>query len=280
MDAHTLQNILRSKYDIDEELHTEGIFVARQGGTMKAKGLFSIGIGERFIVVAGINPRGPEIDYNPVSLTPVGLTGVTYKNASMIVTISSPLKGKNSFQLCSSSKAVAIWDDLTTAIDYLASKLRGDICCSASLSASSSSSSDASVDADHEYTYQRGFIGRTLLNYRCLSPQRFPTADRSFRSISLPDMVCGPTDANSACRQHVKIGHSLDCVDVSLDIFINDNYNNRNEAIQQENFTAPDTVIMQNCGQLTDERRTDMSIKQPSLLERFLRLFTCCISKR
>ncbi|KAH3886314.1 hypothetical protein DPMN_010318 [Dreissena polymorpha] len=57
MDAHTLQNILRSKYNINEELHAEGIFVARQGGTVKANGLFSIGIGERFIVVAGIKPR-------------------------------------------------------------------------------------------------------------------------------------------------------------------------------------------------------------------------------
>ncbi|KAH3837582.1 hypothetical protein DPMN_110977 [Dreissena polymorpha] len=69
----------------------EGIFVVQQGGTMKANGLFSIWIGERFVVVAGINPRGPEIDYNPVSLTPVGLIGITYKNVSMIVTISSPL---------------------------------------------------------------------------------------------------------------------------------------------------------------------------------------------
>ncbi|KAH3727376.1 hypothetical protein DPMN_053310 [Dreissena polymorpha] len=163
---------------------------------MKANGLFSIGIGERFIVVAGINLRGPEIDYNPVSFIPVGVLGVTYKNASMMVTISSPLKGKNSFQLCSSSKAAAIWDDFTTAIDYLASKLSFDIWCSAPLSASSASS-DASVNVEHEYmyTYQRGLIDRTLLNYRCLFPQRFPAADRSFSSISLPDMVCGHADA-------------------------------------------------------------------------------------
>ncbi|KAH3841970.1 uncharacterized protein LOC127875916 [Dreissena polymorpha] len=147
MDAHTLQYILRSKYNINEKFQAEGIFVVLQGSTMKAKGLFSIGIGERIVVVAGINPRGPEIDYNPVFLIPVGLLGVTYKNASMIVTISTPLKGKNSFQLCSSSKAAAIWNDFTTAIDYLASKLSGDIRCSASLSASSS---DASVDAEPE----------------------------------------------------------------------------------------------------------------------------------
>ncbi|KAH3701289.1 hypothetical protein DPMN_076272 [Dreissena polymorpha] len=269
MYAHTLQNILRSKYNINEELHAEGIFVARQGGTMKANSLFSIGIGERFIVVAGINPRGPEIDYNPVSLTPVGLAGVTYKNASTIVTISSPLKGKNSFQLISSSKAAAIWDDFTTAIDYLASKLSGDIWCSAlstSSSSSSSSLSDASVDAKHDY--------------RRLPPQIFPTADRSFSSISLPDMVCGSINAkHAACHQHVKRGPSLDCVYVSFDSFINDD-TNLNAAIQQEDLTAPDTDIAQNCGQLTDERRTDMSSKQPSLLERFLRFFTCCISKR
>ncbi|KAH3741528.1 hypothetical protein DPMN_048253 [Dreissena polymorpha] len=93
MDAHTLQNILRSKYNIDEELHTDGIFVALQGGTMKANGLFCIGIGEKFVVVAGIHTRGPDFDYNPMSLSPVGLLGVTYTNASTIVTISSPLKG-------------------------------------------------------------------------------------------------------------------------------------------------------------------------------------------
>ncbi|KAH3841637.1 uncharacterized protein LOC127880066 [Dreissena polymorpha] len=281
MDAHTLQNILRNKYNINEKLQAEVIFVALQGGTMKANGLFSIGIGERFVVVAGINPRGPDIDYNPVSLSSVGLLGVTYENASTIVTISSPLKGKNSFQLCSSSKAAAIWNDFTTAIDYQASKLSGDSWCSASLSASSSLS-DASVDVEQMYTYQRNFIGRTLLNNRCLSPQRFPTADRSFSSISLPDMIYGPTDANSACRQHVKRGHSLNCVDVSLYSFINDNDTNRNAAMHQVEFTAPDTVIGQHCGQLTDERRTDKSSKQTSLLERFLllRLFTCCISKR
>ncbi|KAH3727411.1 hypothetical protein DPMN_053346 [Dreissena polymorpha] len=113
MDAHTLQYILRSKYNINEKLQVMGIFVVLQGGTMKANGLFRIGIGERFVVVSGINPRGPVIDYNPVSLTPVGLLGVTYTNVSMMVTISSPLKGKNSFQLCSSSKAAAIWDDFT-----------------------------------------------------------------------------------------------------------------------------------------------------------------------
>ncbi|KAH3841843.1 hypothetical protein DPMN_115324 [Dreissena polymorpha] len=94
-------------------------------------------------------------------------------------------------------------------------------------------------------------------------------------------MVFGPADAkHAACRQNVKRGHSLDCADVSFDSFINDNYNNRNAAIQQVDFTAPDTFIGQNCGQLTDERRTDMPSKQPSLLERFLRIFTCCISKR
>ncbi|KAH3727380.1 hypothetical protein DPMN_053314 [Dreissena polymorpha] len=70
MDAHTLQYILRSKYNINEKLQVMGIFVVLQGGTMKANGLFRIGIGERFVVVSGINPRGPEIDYNPVSLTP------------------------------------------------------------------------------------------------------------------------------------------------------------------------------------------------------------------
>ncbi|KAH3859165.1 hypothetical protein DPMN_101881 [Dreissena polymorpha] len=102
MDAYTLQNILRSKYYINEKLQAEGIYMALQRGIMKANGMFSIGIGEKFVVVAGINTRGPDIDFNPVSLTPVGLLGVTYKNASMIVTISSPLKGKNSFQLCSS----------------------------------------------------------------------------------------------------------------------------------------------------------------------------------
>ncbi|KAH3803738.1 hypothetical protein DPMN_132006 [Dreissena polymorpha] len=266
-------------YNINEKLQAEGIFVVLQGGTMKANGLFSIGIGERCVVVAGINPRGPEIDHNPVSLTPVGLLGVTYKNASMIVTISSPLKGKISFQLCSSSKAAAIWDDFTTAMYYLASKLSGDIWYSASLS-SLSSSSDASVDAEHEYTYQRGFIGLTLLNYRCLSPQRFPTADRSFSSISLTDMVCGPTDAKrGACRHYVLRGHSLDCVDMSMDSFIDDYYTIQNEATQPKDFTAPDTVIGHNFGQLTDERRTDMSSKQQSLLERLLRFFTCCLSK-
>ncbi|KAH3853758.1 uncharacterized protein LOC127875368 isoform X2 [Dreissena polymorpha] len=282
MDAHTLQNILRSNYNINEKFQAEGIFIALQGGTMKANGLFSIGIGERFVVVAGITTRGPDIDYNPVSLTPVGLLGVTYKNVSMIVTISSPLKGKNFFQLCSISKAAAIWNDFTTAIDYmyLASKLSGDIWCSASHSASSSSS-DASVDVEHAYTYQRGFIGLTLLNYRCLSPQRFPTADRSFSSISLPDMVCGSSNAkHAACRQHVKRGHSLDCVDMSMDSFINDFDTNQNAATHQEDFTAPDTVIGKNCGQLTDERRTDMSSKQPSLLKRFQSFFTCCISMR
>ncbi|KAH3841844.1 hypothetical protein DPMN_115325 [Dreissena polymorpha] len=174
MDAHALQNILRSKYNNNEKLQAEGIFVALQGGTMKANGLFSIGIGERFEVVAGINPRGPDIDYNPVSYTPVRLRGVTYTNARMIVTISSPLKGKNSFQLCSRSKAAAIWNDFTTAIDNQASKLSSDIWCSASLSASSSSSTDASVNVEHEYKYQRGFIRRALLTHRCMSPQRFP----------------------------------------------------------------------------------------------------------
>ncbi|KAH3841688.1 uncharacterized protein LOC127880048 [Dreissena polymorpha] len=279
MGAHTLQKILRSKYNLNEKLQAKCVFVALQGGTMKANGLFSIGTGERFVVVAGINPHGPDIDYNPVSFTPVVMLGVTYKNASTIVTISIPLKGKNSFQLCSSSKAAAIWKDFTTAIDYQASKLLGDICCSASLSVSSSSS-DASVNVKHEDTYQRDFIGRTLLKGRCLSPQRFPTADRSFSSISLPDMVCGPTDAKHvACLQHVKRGHSLDCVNVSLDSFINDNDTNRNAAMKQVDFTATDTVIGKNYGQLTDERRTDMSSKQPSLLERFLRLFTCCVSK-
>ncbi|KAH3886313.1 hypothetical protein DPMN_010317 [Dreissena polymorpha] len=94
-------------------------------------------------------------------------------------------------------------------------------------------------------------------------------------------MVCGPTDAkHAACRQHVMRGHSLDCVDVSFESFIIDNDTNRNAEIQQENITAPDTVTGQNCGQITDERRTDMSSKQPSLFKRFLRLFTCCISKR
>ncbi|KAH3727410.1 hypothetical protein DPMN_053345 [Dreissena polymorpha] len=94
-------------------------------------------------------------------------------------------------------------------------------------------------------------------------------------------MVCGPTDAkHAACRQHVKRGHSLDCVGVFFDSFINDNDNNRNAAIQHEDLTAPETVIGQNCGQLTNERRTDQSSKQPNLLERFLRFFTCCISKR
>ncbi|KAH3885845.1 hypothetical protein DPMN_009844 [Dreissena polymorpha] len=112
------------QYNTNEELHTEGIFVARQGGTIKANGLFSIGIGERFVIVAGINPRGPDIDYKSVSLSPVGLLSVTYTNASMIVTISSPLKGKNSIQLCSSSKTAAIWDGFTTAIDYHASEIK------------------------------------------------------------------------------------------------------------------------------------------------------------
>ncbi|KAH3738249.1 hypothetical protein DPMN_044879 [Dreissena polymorpha] len=170
-----------------------------------------------------------------------------------------------------------MWDDFTTAIDCMASKFSCDIWCSASLSALSSSS-DVCVDVEHDYTFPRGFIKLTLLNYRCLSRQRFPTADRSFSSISLPDMVCGPTnDKHAACRQHVKRGHSLDCVDVSFESLINDNDINRNAAVRHQDFTAPDTA---NCGQLTDERRTDMSCKQPSLLERFLRIFTCCIRKR
>ncbi|KAH3789594.1 hypothetical protein DPMN_167779 [Dreissena polymorpha] len=262
MDAHTLQSILRSKYNINEKLLAEGIFVSLQGGYMKAHGPFSIRIGERFVVVAGINSRGPDIDYNPVSLTPVGMLSVTYKYASRIVTISSQLKGTNSFQLCSSSNVAAIWDDFTSAIDNQASTLSGDIWCSASLSVSSSSSSDASVNVENTYTFQRGFIGQTLLNYRCLSPQMFPRADRSFSSIYLPDIVCGPIDAkHAACRQHVKRGHSLDRVHVSFDRFINDNDTNRNAAIHQVDFTLPDTVIGQNCGQLTGERLTNMSSK-------------------
>ncbi|KAH3886134.1 hypothetical protein DPMN_010135 [Dreissena polymorpha] len=159
-------------------------------------------------------------------------------------------------------------------------KLSDDIWCSASLSASSSSSY-TSVNAEQEYTYERGFKGLNLLNYRFCLIKRFLTADRSFSFISLPDIVCGPTDAkDAACRQHVKRGHSLDCVDVSFESLINDNDTNRNAAIQQENITAPETVIGQNFGQLNDERRTDMSRKQPSLFERFLRFFTCCIGKR
>ncbi|KAH3789552.1 hypothetical protein DPMN_167733 [Dreissena polymorpha] len=205
MDAHTLQRILRSKYNINEKLLAESIYVSLQGGYMKAHGPFSIGIGERFVVVAGINPRGPDIDYNPVPLTPVGMLSVTYKYAIRIVTISSQLKGTNSFQLCSSSNVAAIWDDFTSAIDNQASTLSGDIWCSASLSASSSSS-DTYVNVENEYTFQRGFIGQTLLIYRCLSPQRFPRADRSFSFIYLPDMVCGPIDTkHAACRQHVMI---------------------------------------------------------------------------
>ncbi|KAH3841971.1 hypothetical protein DPMN_115458 [Dreissena polymorpha] len=44
-------------------------------------------------------------------------------------------------------------------------------------------------------------------------------------------MVCGPTDAkHPAFRQHVLRGHSLDCVDVSFDSFINDNDTNRCQA--------------------------------------------------
>ncbi|KAH3738259.1 hypothetical protein DPMN_044890 [Dreissena polymorpha] len=113
---------------------------------MKANGLFSIGIGERFVVVAGITPADRISTTIRCSLTPVVLLGVTYKNASMIVTIYSPLKGKNSFQLYSSSKSAAIWDDFTTAIDHMASKFSCDIWCSASLSALSSSSSDVCVD--------------------------------------------------------------------------------------------------------------------------------------
>ncbi|KAH3841969.1 hypothetical protein DPMN_115456 [Dreissena polymorpha] len=98
--------------------------------------------------------------------------------------------------------------------------------------------------------------------------------------LTASSMIMIPTDAKHVvCRQHVKRCHSLDCVDMSLDSFINDYDTNQNATTQQEDFTAPDTVIGQNCGQLTDERRTDMPSKQNSLLQRFIRLSTCCISK-
>ncbi|KAH3853746.1 uncharacterized protein LOC127875369 [Dreissena polymorpha] len=279
MDANTLQCILRSKYNIDEKLQADGIFVALLGGTVEAIGLYGIGIGERCVVVAGINLRGPHIDYDLVSLTPIGVLDVKYKNASRIITISSQFKARQAFQLCSNEKAAAIWDDFTTAIDCLSSKSGGDIWCSASLSISSSS--DASMDIEYERNYQRHFTGGTIRNYRCVPPQRLPTADESFRSISLPDMACGPTDAKHALwRQHVKRGHSLDCVDVSFDSFINGDVTNRNAIFEQVDLTAHAAVIGEISGQLTNERRVDLSRKPSSLAERFRRFFTCCRSKR
>ncbi|KAH3853754.1 hypothetical protein DPMN_096286 [Dreissena polymorpha] len=99
VDANTLQSILRSKYSIDEKLQAESISVALLGGTVEAIGLYGIGIGDRCVVVAGINLRGPHIDYDLVSLTPRGLLDVKYKNASRIITISSQFKAKQAFQL-------------------------------------------------------------------------------------------------------------------------------------------------------------------------------------
>ncbi|KAH3837581.1 hypothetical protein DPMN_110976 [Dreissena polymorpha] len=75
-------------------------------------------------------------------------------------------------------------------------------------------------------------------------------------------MVCGPTDdKHGACRQHVLRGHSLDCVDMSLDSFINNNDTNQNAAIQQEDFTAPDTVYWATL-RATNRRATDGYVKQ------------------
>ncbi|KAH3853753.1 hypothetical protein DPMN_096285 [Dreissena polymorpha] len=137
------------------------------------------------------------------------------------------------------------------------------------------------MDIEYERNYQRPFIGGALFNYRCVSLQRSPTADGSFRSISLPDMVCGPTDAKHAVwRQHVKKGHSLDCVDVSFDSFINGNDAKRNAIFEQVDLTAHAAVIGEISGQLTNEERTDLSRKPSSLAEMFRRYFTCCNSKR
>ncbi|KAH3859003.1 uncharacterized protein LOC127872653 [Dreissena polymorpha] len=207
MEANTLQSVLRCKYNIHETLQAEGIFVALLSGTMDAVGLFSIGIGERCVVVAGINLCGPHIDYDLKSLTPARLLGVTYKNCSKIITFSSQFKSKQSFQICSSAKAAAIWDEITTAIDCLRSKPSGEIWSSASLT--TSSSSGASISGNH-------------LNYRCLPRKMFHAADVSYSLTSLSDSESGPRDAKHAVwRQHVKKGHSLDCANLSFDNFVN-----------------------------------------------------------
>ncbi|KAH3851053.1 hypothetical protein DPMN_093531 [Dreissena polymorpha] len=264
MEANTLQSVLRSKYNIDEILLAEGMFVALHGGSMDAIGLFSIGIGERCVVVAGINLRGPHIDYDLKSLTPMGLLGVTYKNCSRVITISSQFKAKQSFQLCSSRKAAAVWDDFTTAIDCLRSKQGGDIWCSASFT--TSSSSGASISATH---------------YRCVHRKRFPKFDVSDRSISLSDVDLGPTDAEHAVWcQHVKRGHSLDCVNLAFDDFVNDNDSNLNAISQQVSWTAHATPLGEAAVQTTNERHTDVSSKPSSLAERFERLLNCCRTKR
>ncbi|KAH3851048.1 hypothetical protein DPMN_093526 [Dreissena polymorpha] len=286
MEANTLQSVLRSKYNIDDRLQAEGIFVALHGGTLDAIGLFSIGIGERWVVVAGINLRGPHIDYDLKSLTPVGLLGVTYKNCSRVITISSQFKSKQSFQLCSSRKDAAVWDDFTTAIDCLRSKCSGDIWCSASLT--TSSSPDASLGVEHERKYQRHLMGEQRINYRCVHRQRFPTVDVSHSSISLPDFKSGPTDAKHVVWcQHVKRGHSLE---MTFDNFVNDNDSNLNAVAQQVSWTAHATLLIG--GHTTNDLSTaestavstDMSTavssKPHGLAEGFRRFFSCCRTKR
>ncbi|KAH3851052.1 hypothetical protein DPMN_093530 [Dreissena polymorpha] len=272
MEANTLQSVLRSKYNIDEILQAEGMFVALHGGSMDAIGLFSIGIGERCVVVAGINLRGPHIEYDLKSLIPVGLLGVMYKNCSRVITISSQFKATQSFQLCSSRKAAAVWDDFTTAIDCMRSKQGGDIWCSASFT--TSSSSGASVSATH-------------ILYRCVPRQRFATFDVSDSSISLSDVESGPADTKHAIWcQHVKRGHSLDCVNVSFDNFVNDNDSNLNAIAQQVSWTAHATLLIggHTTSDVSTAVSTDVSTavssKSPGPAKRFRRFFSCCRNKR
>lgn len=139
METKSLQSVLETKYQLQEKLYVEGLFVCLFGNTNDALGLVSIGIGRSFFVVAKVNLARYDIDFDLISITPLSLMSFTCHDQSKRLVVESSFKPTQVFQVCSSARQAEIWDSFTTHIRALRTELTPNTWLKSSLTTSGKS---------------------------------------------------------------------------------------------------------------------------------------------
>ena len=120
MEDETLEEILATKYDINENLLAEGEFVALCGIDKEAVQLSAAGISSKSFIIATVVLSGEQKDYDLTSITSLSLIDLRIQNyAEKKISVKSQYKPTQIYQLCTGENQETKWGRFVKIIDSL-----------------------------------------------------------------------------------------------------------------------------------------------------------------
>ncbi|XP_052778298.1 uncharacterized protein LOC128215754 [Mya arenaria] len=223
MEGSSLERCLRTKYNIEERLMAEGTFVGLVGSSLDAVSLVSLGIGQRCLVVATVSLAGDEVEYELSSVTPLPLLEISYSKRGRRVKVISRFKGPHVFQQCSCENRAEIWDNFTTAIDHLRSARGEEVWCKASLSSATTSESTlvSQIEFERMSSQTTSLFNPAPCKYTFGQKKLLGPPELKPYSSSMPEICRHNGTETYLWGHHMMRGHSLDCVHIRFDSFVN-----------------------------------------------------------